>query len=98
MKKQILMAIVIAGAAMISSCTVITPHCVTAAPIGDKIGESSRNVILGFIYTNKNWGIAEAAKNGGIKGGIGVIDFKSSNYVVFKKQTFIVYGSSTSSK
>ena len=92
MKRYMTIAAAIVCSIMISSCSATYPHCITAAPMGNKVGKSSRSVVLGFIKSNRNWGIAEAAKNGGIREGISVIDFKTSNYIFFMKQEFIVYG------
>jgi len=98
MKKFMSIAIGIVAATILSSCSVTLPHNITAAPLGDKVGESKRSIILGFITTNKNWGIAEAAKNGGIRGGIAAVDIKYKGYVVFRTETFIVYGSNPDMK
>ena len=93
MRKIIATAVAGACIALLSSCSATFPHNVTAAPVGNKVGKSSRSIILGFIKTNrKNWGIAEAAKNGGIREGIGIVDVKKTNYLLFVKEEFIVYG------
>jgi hypothetical protein len=43
------------------------------------------------IMLNKNFGIVEAAKNGGISK-IGAVDIKTTSYVFFVKREFIVAG------
>jgi hypothetical protein len=40
---------------------------------------------------NKNFGIVEAAENGGIEK-IGAVDYKITSYVFFVKKEFIVAG------
>ena len=82
----------VAIAAAMSSCTVTMPVAISDAPIGGKRGVSETNVLFGVIYTNGNYGIKEAAENGKITGGIGAIDEKTTNYLVFAKKELIVLG------
>lgn len=91
MKKIFLSVSIIAAAAILTSCSVTLPMSVSAAPIGNKVGISKTTVFLG-LQLNKNFGIGEAAHNGGIKGGVGVADLKTTNYVLFMKKEIIVYG------
>ena len=82
----------VAIAAAMSSCTVTMPVAISDAPIGGKRGVSETNVLFGIIYMNENYGIKEAAENGKITGGIGAIDEKTTNYLVFAKKELIVLG------
>lgn len=91
MKKILSFASVIAVAAVLASCSATTPLAVSAAPIGNKTGVSKCNVFMG-IQLNKNFGIADAAKNGGIKGSVAIADLKVTNYVLFVKKEIIVHG------
>lgn len=91
MKNVLVSVSVIAIVAMLTSCSVTVPMSVSAAPIGNKIGISKTTVFWG-AQMNKNFGIAEAAKNGGIKGGVGIADLKSKNCFFFKKLEIIAYG------
>jgi len=63
MKNATKFVMAIAVAATLTSCSVTVPMSVSAAPIGDKKGTSS-TIILGTWELNKNFGIAEAAKEG----------------------------------
>jgi len=83
---------VLAATVILTSCSITLPVSVSEAPIGNKSGTSSSVVLFGFWHLNKNFGIAEAAKNGGIKGGVATVDIKYTNYVVFGKKQLIVQG------
>lgn len=65
---------IMAVAALITSCTMVTPLSVSSAPIGDKNGVSKTGVLFGVIYLNKEYGIAEAARNAKIKAGVATVD------------------------
>ena len=78
MKKIKLFASAIVVATILSSCSVTVPMSVSAAPIGDKVGVSKTAVLFGGFIMNKNFGIAEAAHNGKIKGGVAIADMKTS--------------------
>lgn len=82
------------AAILLSSCTITTPYAVTDAPVGSKKGSSSTTVIFGTIQTNKNFGIAEAAKKGKITGGVATVDQKLSLVfpLFFYKKELIVTG------
>lgn len=75
-----------------SSCTITQPYAVTDHPIGSKTGVSKTNVILGVIQMNKDYGVADAAKQGKIKGPISTVDLKISNYILFSTKELIVTG------
>ena len=51
---------------------------------------SGKTIFHGFML-NKNFGIVEAAENGGIEK-IGAVDYKITSYVFFVKKEFIVAG------
>jgi len=74
----------------LSSCTITQPYAVTEHPIGKNEGVSKTNVILGAIQLNSDFGIADAAKNGKIKGPIATVDLKVSNYILFSTKELIV--------
>lgn len=91
MKNATKFVMAIAVAATLTSCSVTVPMSVSAAPIGDKKGTSS-TIILGTWELNKNFGIAEAAKEGKITGPVAIADRKVTNYVIVRKVEIIVYG------
>jgi hypothetical protein len=92
MKKTLLSIVsAIAVAAVLTSCSVTVPFAVSAAPIGSKVG-TSKTFVLGVWQLNRNWGIAEAAHNGKITGGVGVADLKITNYVIIIKKEIIAHG------
>ena len=95
MKKIVIFSLL---AGFLASCAMTTPYAVTNNSLGTKIG-TSKTVSLfsggdrhyhGLMF-NKNFGIVEAAKNGGITK-IGAVDFKVTSYVFFTKKEFIVAG------
>lgn len=99
MKRSFTYVMAIAAAAILTSCSITTPLAVSSAPIGNKVGTSSTTVIFGNpvdpmigIHTNKNFGIQEAAKNAGIKGGVATVDVKVTRFVFFHKVELIVTG------
>lgn len=92
MKKIYQFASVIAVAAILSSCSVTTPVTASAAPIGNKVGTSNTVVLFGTLHLNKNYGVAEAARNGKLKGGVATVDVKTTNYLFFIKKELIVTG------
>ena len=91
MKKIYQIASVIAAAAILSSCSVTAPVTASAAPLGNKVGTSS-TIVLGVWQLNKNYGVAEAAHNGKIKGGVATVDVKVTNFLIFQKRELIVTG------
>ena len=100
MKKIILSSILLTG--LLTSCSVTKPFLATNNEVGSKIGKSSSVCLLtggqatyagmfNGIMLNKNFGIVEAAKKGGIEK-IGLVDLKITNYIIFVKKEFIVSG------
>lgn len=87
MKEIIAVAILSMG---LFSCTITAPYAVTEHPIGNKKGISKTGVILGTIQLNKDYGIADAAKNGKITGPVATVDLKTSNYILFSTRELIV--------
>lgn len=96
MKKIKLVLGVAIALIIFASCSVTTPLAVSAAPIGAKTGVSKTGVLFGVIHTNKSFGIAEAAHNGKIKGGVATADLKTSwapiVRVFYYKKEIIVQG------
>ena len=92
MKKVIkTFAVAVAAAAMFASCSTTRPVAVTSNPVGNKCGESSSSLILGFGGSANN-GINAAAKNGGITR-ISHVDYSTYNILgLYKKMTTRVYG------
>ena len=74
----------------LSSCTITQPYAVTEHPIGKKEGVSKTGVILGGIQLNKDYGIADAAKNGKIEGPVATVDLKVTSYILFSTKQLIV--------
>jgi len=94
MKKIIILLSAAVVMSTATSCSVNRPLSVSAAPIGTRVGVSKTGVLFGGIK-NKNFGIAEAAHNGKITGGVGVADMKVTSsifsFIYYKKQ-ITVYG------
>lgn len=79
-------------AMVFASCTLTVPVAASDAPIGNKKGTSTTIVVAGLIFLNKNYGLADAIKNGKMTGGIAIIDEKVSNFVLFQKRELFIYG------
>lgn len=87
--------------ALMTSCSLTTPVTATNNEIGTKEGRSSTIILggtagygqlgYGAFVTNKNYGVIEAAKKGGIDK-IGTVDVKVTSYIIFKKVELIVSG------
>lgn len=92
MRKLYVYVSVIAVAAVLTSCSVTVPVTASAASMGAKVGTSETVVLFGTLYLNKNYGVAEAAHNGKIKGGVATVDLKTTNYLLFAKKQLIVTG------
>lgn len=104
MKKFTFLAL---GAIMtLASCTTISPITATENPMGDKVGKSKTNCLFPYYFAdagegfstisngvcfNKNYGVIEAAKKGGINK-IATVDLKQSNYLFFSTFELIVTG------
>ncbi|MGV3631955.1 MAG: TRL domain-containing protein [Bacteroidota bacterium] len=97
MKKIIILSSL---AGFLASCAMTVPYTVTNNSLGDKIGTSKtvclfsgrgRSKNFHGIMLNKNFGIVEAAKNGGITK-IGAVDMKITKNPFFVKKEFIVAG------
>lgn len=88
-------------AGFLASCAMTTPYTVTSNDLGTKIGTSKTVCLFSYpkrmsrdyhgIMLNKNFGIVDAAKNGGITR-IGAVDMKITRYGIFVKKEFIVAG------
>ncbi len=92
MKKITTFVSVIAVAAVLTSCSITMPMAISEAPIGNKVGTSKTVVLFGGLELNRNFGIAQAAHNVGIKGGVGVADIKYSQFILFSTKEIIVHG------
>ncbi len=97
MKKIIILSSL---AGFLVSCAMTTPYAVTNNSIGTKVGTSKTICLFSLrgsdknyhgIMLNKNFGIVEAAKNGGITK-IGAVDMKVTKNPFFVKKEFIVAG------
>lgn len=91
----------------LSSCSVTMPVTVTNNSMGTKTGIAKNNclgvgtpvyagqdffpVSGGLCFNDKNYGLAEAAKNGGISR-IATVDLKVTDYLIFYKYELIVTG------
>ncbi len=92
MRKTIVTVFAVAATAL-TSCTITTPLTVSEAPLtGNKTGTSSTVVLFGTWNLNSEYGLEEAARNGGIKGGISYADIQYKRNVIFMKKTIIVHG------
>lgn len=93
MKKTFKIFSALALVAIVSSCSITTPVAVTEQAIGSKSGVSSSGVLFGAIELNKDYSVAEAAKNGGITGPIATVDEKISYhplaFIIFKKELIV---------
>lgn len=79
--------------ATLASCSLTVPYAITDNPVGVKKGVSE-SFYIGVIELNGNFGIAEAAKKGKIKGGISTVDMKTTYYLsgLLWKRELIVTG------
>ena len=91
MKKTLLITFAGIGL-MLSSCTIITPHDISEAKIGSKVGVSKTIILFNALYLNNNFGLTEAVKNGKITGGVATIDNKTTNMIFFQTKEIIVTG------
>ena len=78
------------AAIALSSCSMILPVSVSNNAIGTKTGVSTTMVLFGTVYTNSNYGISDACKQGKITGKTSTVDEKTTNMVFFVKKEMIV--------
>ncbi len=80
MKKinKLMMAAVVAGGMMLSSCSITMPVNATSNPVGNKVGMSSGTCFLGMLCFGVDASIQTAAANGGISK-ISTVDLKTKN-------------------
>lgn len=97
----------IAAAALFSSCSITLPVTATNNPNAGKVGVATNNCLFmappkiggtgffpvsgGFCFNDKKYGIAEAARNGGINK-VATVDLKVTDYIIFSKYELIVTG------
>ncbi len=95
--KRIIASLVVCAA--FASCSYVRPYTATNNTIGDKVGKSETICLfngdpsqLSFgIVLNKNYGVVEAAQNGGISS-VATMDLEVQNFFIFTKNTIIVTG------
>ncbi|MFT6717235.1 MAG: hypothetical protein ACJA0Q_001886 [Saprospiraceae bacterium] len=89
----------IAVIALLSSCSLTMPYAATNNAIGSKRG-TSETIMLGTagagilssgIVFNKDYGVLEAIKKGGLTT-VATVDIKVTDYLLFKKAEVIVTG------
>jgi hypothetical protein len=90
MKKLAIVALVSALVLMVS-CTTVSPVGGATGKVGKKVGTASATWLLYPFTLNGDFGIATAAKNGGIST-VGTIDIKSENMFLMGTITTIVTG------
>lgn len=94
-------------AVVMSACSSTMPVTVTNNSIGSKVGVAKNNCVGaatpapagqdfflvsgGWCFNDKNYGLAEAAKDGGISR-IATVDLKVTDYLIFQKYELIVTG------
>lgn len=80
MKKinKLMMAAVVAGGMMLSSCSITMPVNATSNPVGNKVGMSSGTCFLGMLCFGVDASIQTAAANGGISK-ISTVDLRTKN-------------------
>ena len=77
---------------LLASCSISKPITATSNPTGNKCGESSYTIWLGFIGSpNADGSINTAAKKAGISR-ISHVDQNVKNCLIFKKYITRVYG------
>jgi hypothetical protein len=88
------------AALLLSSCSTIFPYTATNNAIGSKVGISKTTQLFGGasgmtlssgLVLNKDYGVIEAAENGGLTT-IATVDIKVTNYIIFQKAEIIVSG------
>lgn len=97
----------IAAAALFSSCSVTMPITATDNANAGKVGVATNSCLFyappvvvgaefyqvsgGMCFNDKKYGIAEAARNGGINK-VATVDLKVTDYIIFHKYELIVTG------
>ena len=84
-------ALLIASAALLASCTTTFPVGATSNPVGTKMGESTTTFLFGALPLGGSSGIYDAAKSGGITR-ISTVDIKATWLVVITNVTTVVSG------
>ena len=88
------------AALILSSCSTIYPYTASNNAIGSKVGISKTSILFGAasgttlssgLVLNKDYGVIEAAENGGIEK-VATVDIKVTNYIIFQKAEIIVSG------
>ncbi|OHD14007.1 MAG: hypothetical protein A2Z96_06460 [Spirochaetes bacterium GWB1_48_6] len=84
-------ALLIASAALLASCTTTFPKALTTNPVGTKLGEATTTFLFGFLPLFGSSGLYDAAKSGGITR-ISTVDTKVTWLLVITNVTTIVSG------
>lgn len=83
-----------------ASCSITYPYTAANNSIGGKKGVSETVILFGAagygnlgvgLVLNKDYGVIDAVKNGGINK-VATVDIKVTNYVFFQKAKIIVHG------
>jgi len=85
--RNVMFAVMVVGAALLSSCSVTVPVAATSNPVGNKVGSAKSTQILGFFFDGGDMSIKTAAKNGGITK-ISTVDFKSSMVFLYLVRSY----------
>jgi len=73
-----ILGLVVTGALLLSSCSIVVPVAATSNPVGNKVGTAKATVYLGFLALDQDASIKTAAQNGGITK-ISTVDMKQGN-------------------
>ncbi len=73
-----MMAVVVASAAMMASCSLTLPVNATSNSVGSKVGTAKATGFFHILFFNADASIQSAAKNGGITK-ISTVDVKHNN-------------------
>jgi len=77
-KKITTFVMMVAIAAVMSSCSLTLPVNATSNPVGNKVGTAKATGFLGVLFFDQDASIRSAAKNGGITR-ISTVDIKHGN-------------------
>jgi hypothetical protein len=77
-KKITTFVMMVAIAAVMSSCSLTLPVNATSNPVGNKVGTAKATGYLGILFFDQDASIRAAAKNGGITR-ISTVDIKQTN-------------------